>query len=83
MNRLSATLSRIIIVGTFITACAAQAEDVSQQTVAQTEVETVAELAAIKDQWVEDLQQKLTDSIKQQASSALNQVAQTVKALLP
>ena len=83
MNRLNTTLSRIIIVGTFLAASAAQAEDVSQQTVAQIEVETVAEQAAIKDQWVADLQQKLTDSIKQQASSALNQVAQTVKALLP
>lgn len=84
MNKFTATIGRIIIAGTLFTTAAAQADETSSQITAPiVQVETGTELSAIKAQLVQDLQHELTSSIKQQASNALNHVAQTVKALLP
>ena len=81
MNKFTANISRFLI-ATSLFCAAAQADETPSRPVAPVaQVET--EFMQIKTQLLDDLQLQLTNGIKQQATNALNQVVQTVKAMLP
>lgn len=84
MKNLTTNITRVIIVSALLASAAVKAEETEQQvTVVQLQNEVAKELTEVKANLVEDLQQQLTNSIKQQVNSAVSNIAESVKALLP
>ncbi|WP_019676209.1 hypothetical protein [Arsukibacterium perlucidum] len=84
MKNLTTNISRVIMVSALLASAAVKAEETEQQvTVVQLQNEVAKELTEVKANLVEDLQQQLTNSIKQQVNSAVSNIAESVKALLP
>jgi hypothetical protein len=85
MKTLTTKIARFIIIGTVLTASAAYAEESSQQEqVIATENQLVTEMIEVNVNLVQDFQQQLTNSIKQQVNSTLNIITKSVQeALLP
>lgn len=84
MKNLTTNITRVIMVSALLASAAVKAEETEQQvTVVQLQNEVAKELTEVKANLVEDLQQQLTNSIKQQVNSAVSNIAESVKALLP
>lgn len=87
MKTLTTNIARFVMVSALLAGMTVQAEQ-TEQTTQQTvvvEVKTVSTtaLTTIQSQFLQDLQQQLTDSIAEQANSALSHVVKSVKAMLP
>lgn len=84
MNTLTTKITRLVIVGALFATAAVNAEEAEPQvSVVQVKTEVAKELTAVKANLVQDLQQQLTHSIKQQVNSTVSSIAESVKALLP
>ncbi|MBV2130282.1 hypothetical protein [Arsukibacterium indicum] len=89
MKNLTTKFTRVIIVSALFASSALMAEETQQPvtvqpvTVTQLQYEVAKEITEVKASLVQDLQHQLTNSIKQQVNSAVNNIADSVKALLP
>ncbi|WP_372627137.1 hypothetical protein [Arsukibacterium sp.] len=84
MKNLTTIFTRVIIVSALLASAAVKAEETEEQvTVVQLQNEVAKEITEVKANLVQDLQQQLTNSIKQQVNSAVSNIADSVKALLP
>jgi flagellar biosynthesis/type III secretory pathway chaperone len=84
MKNLTTNITRVIIVGALFASSAVMAEQAEQPvTVTQLQNEVAKEITEVKASLVQDLQRQLTNSIKQQVHSAVNNIADSVKSLLP
>lgn len=89
MKNLTTNITRVIIVGALFASSAVIAEEAEQPvtvqpvTVTQLQNEVAKEITEVKASLIQDLQHQLTKSIKQQVNSAVSNIADSVKALLP
>lgn len=81
MKKLTTNISRMIMVSALLASAAVKAEQ--QVSVVQVHTEVAKELTEVKVNLMQELQQQLTNSIKQQVNSAVSNIAESVKALLP
>lgn len=84
MKNITTSIARLIIVGALFTSAVVKAEETEKQdTVIQLHTEVAKELTDVKANLMQDIQQQLTASIKHQLNSAVSNIAESVKALLP
>ena len=84
MKNFTTKFTRVIFVSALFASSAIMAEETEQPvTVVQLKNEVAKEITEVKASLVQDLQHQLTNSIKQQVNSTVNNIADSVKALLP
>ncbi|KKO45929.1 hypothetical protein WG68_07925 [Arsukibacterium ikkense] len=84
MKKLTTNITRLMIISALFASTVVQADEKAEQqaTVVQVQTEVAKELTEVTANLLQELQQQVTNSIKQQVNSTVSTIAESVKALI-